>query len=765
MNLYNSRRDIPPFIDLSETLINFKLISILFFHLKVQEISESGNTEEPDQQQEEEEQNTDEQPQVIDIDENSIDTTGSDNEVELVESTMEDVDSANIQLNIVNERTKYGEQQHDGNFKSPKKVTSTTTSSKKQAEPPVVMDSDSNYSFSEHFDVPATAVEEEEEQTSENVEKQQEENTTEQMKDPREMEPMPDYIPLIDSTEDQVEEISDNENMGISRRFVPAETDEEMEEEEHDKRKTSSPVPELPCEAKIYLTHFHSKYLLSPVGNAFLVKTSRAHKLKARLDFTSIGHVLVIFGMPSDQDKFQRELLLKYRELEDESNQKQTQSNLNVPKRTDVLIKFLRENITQLLNNLGNVNHLLKRLQFLERQQSKSGYKLAEKVRRSLNMILVGQAGLQDGTMHLDKLLMSLKTLMNDYNSEDVTPPQLRSEITDHWKVIFTPYRHENYQQLVNAYNKLISKNRVPKLEIDPILLGHKVLDTSLTEEQKQKLEQPRTPTVTNSSNNNTETPKQIVPNPLNQKNTKLLKRKHNSGATSPSPTVTNTTPTTHKTKTPTSRPVSPVKISQTNTTRGDNAINTTNVKNKTTSNTPATSTPKTSKTANNTPTTAKAKSSTNTTPNANKSKQITNSTNVTPTTNTSTTPTAAPKKQTPKIMPPPPFINPENRSTVSTTIQEVSDKWKSTCDTILTQISSDKPSGKKDGRTLDSKLPSTFWSRESMRYLDDCVRLAASRPQVVEKLKRVQNKSKNGQLSYNDYLAVIKLHTALNGK
>ena len=684
----------------------------------------------------------------------------------MIGSTVND-DMENIQLNTVNERATTAEESEEGNFKSPKNVSSTVdTTSKSSTEPPVVLDSDSNYSFSEHFDVPSKSVDVDAGADSQVLPSEEESillNSSRPKSRP--METLPDYIPLFDSSREEMN-VTDNDKetslSGISRRFVAADTDEEMDCNES--RERDDPLPEVPCEAKIYLTHAHSKYLLSPMGNAFLIKMSKSHKLKARLDFTSVGHVLVIFGLPSNQDNFQRELLLKYRELTEENNQKQCQNNLNVPKRADVLIRFLRDNITQLLNNLGNVNHLLKRLQFLERQQSKSGNKLAEKVRRSLNMILLGQAGLKDGTMHLDKLLRSLKTLINDYSNDEVTSPQLRTEITDHWKVIFSPYRHENYQQLVDAYNKLISKNRMPKLIIDPILLGQKVLDTSLTEEQKQKLEQPRT-SVTITEITDAEPGKQIVPNPLNDKTAKITKRKQNVCApnisASPSPSVQ---PSANKVKTPMSRPVSPTKVMQNILSRTDNSGSPTNFKAKATAtlncNPSGASTPLKAKTPGSTNTSIKTKTLISTTSATNRSKPTGNPT--TPTT------TLSAKKQAQKAMPPPPFANPDKRSAVSTTIQKVSDKWKSTCDTLLTEISSDKPKLDKSanrGRLREAKLPSTFWSRESMRYLDDCVRLASARSDVLEKLKRVQNKSKNGQLSYNDYLAVIKLHTALCGK
>lgn len=633
----------------------------------------------------------------------------------IVESTVSDVD---IQLNIVNPVATT--RSNIANFKPPNKVTSSNN-------PPQIMDSDSNYSFSEHFDdVPSTSNGSGKTDSNE----MQNENTelpnitrplvSKEKSKSRPMETLPEFIPLVDSTGDCEEDEDASEiaepregnglRTGISRRFVAAESDEDSKDyEEH------RPVaPSHPCEAKIYLAHLHSKYLLSPDGRNFLAKSAKSCQLKARLDFTSVGHVLVIFGLPENQDKFQRELLLKYRELSDHINSKQLQPTPNVPKRTDVLIRFLRDDINQLLGNLGNVNHLFKRLQYVERQQSKSGFKLADKIRRSLNMILIGQAGLQEGNMHLDKVIGGLKTLMNDYTAEEVAPLSLRTEITTHWKVIFSSYRHNNYQDLVENYNNLISKNRMPKLIIDPLLLGHKVLDTSLTAEQREKLEQPKPPADTSPpqsepakpSVNNTTTPKQSKQNKRKQN----LNTAANNSPNSPLPNS--------KTKMSITQ-MSPAKTPSAQSIRMDNS----NI---------------------NTPT--KSKSTAN---------------------NSMVTPVNASKKQHPKMMPPPPFANPEKRSTVTTgCVTDFSDKWKTTCDTILTEITA-KSSAKKGGNNSvrDSKLPSTFWSRESMRYLDECVSIVETRPELMEKIKRVQNKSKNGQLSYNDYLAVIKLHTALTGK
>ncbi|XP_075164634.1 zinc finger CCHC-type containing 7 [Haematobia irritans] len=612
---------------------------------------------------------------------------------EEVESTTGN-DEDDIQLNVVTPTLS-----NFSNFKSPNNVTSVTN-------PPQFLDSDSNYSFSEHFDLPSTSTNIPGQISPDNENSQFEApvvaHSVVSRNKSRPMEDLPEFIPLVDSTLycDNEEVVDQNSGRilpeGISNRFVVAESEDEENSNGRGSKTVQSLPDGLPCEAKIYMNNFHSKYLLSQEGGIFLKRCSKNCDLKARLDFTSVGYVLVIFGLPKDQDKFQRELLMKYREIADQEGQKNVRSTPNIPKRTDVLIRFLRDDINQLMSNLGNVNHLYKRLLYVERQQSKSGAKLADKIRRSLNMILVGQAGLQDGNVHLDKILLGLKTLINDYSSEESTPLSLRSEISRHWKFIFSSYRHENYQDLIRTYNNLVLKNRMTRIAIDPLILGNKVLNTSLTAEQKEKMEQSKPQSESeNNSSSSSGSQNNLRINSLTPKTSKIPKRKTNQGLGTPT--------MTH----------SPIKTPVTQNIRSDMNM----------------STPI-------------------------KTKSLTTN---------ATTPISGSRKQQSKILPPPPFANPEKRSTVVTNVQQVSEKCKNTCDTLLKEIS--KPSPRKGSNVRDSKLPSTFWSRESMRYLDECIIIVSSRPELMEKVRRVQNKSKNGQLSYNDYLAVIKLHTALTGK
>uniref|UniRef100_A0A1A9W4B1 Zinc finger CCHC domain-containing protein 7 n=1 Tax=Glossina brevipalpis TaxID=37001 RepID=A0A1A9W4B1_9MUSC len=518
--------------------------------------------------------------------------------------------------------------------------------------------SNSNYSFSEHFQKPSAS-----EAISTQTGDLQNSKLVKQNTKVWEMQALPDFIPLLDFIEaDDTSNYNKDSGApteddclqaGISRKFIMINSDEENAEN------SDRSSPNSPCEAKIYLTRFHSKYLLSPKGHDFLIKTSEQCNLKVRLDWTSVGHVLIIFGVPAAQDKFHAKLLdvfQKHFEL------MHVQKFQNVPKRTDALIRFLRENIKQLLTNLGNVNELLRRVESLEKQQTKSGYKLVERARRYLNMILLGQAGLSNGSMHLDKLLMSLKTLINNHSAEDMAPSELRTEIKKHWMPIFTPYRHSNYHEMVETYNQLVSRKRLPKLNVDLELLG--VFDTNLTVRQKQKIysKQPA-----------------ALPNSPNGKIGKNMKRKQRSDD---------------------------IKL-------------------------PALSLSK------------KFKVSTHMTAS---SKQ--ESTKIIPDNDTK----KAQQKQWKQMMPPPQaVVNIKERSATD---------FKVCYDTFLSKITSEAKN-----RSRNPKLSSIYWSRESLPILNQCFDIMTGTSQVFEKLKHVQTKAKNSQLSYTDYLAVAKLRDSLIGK
>uniref|UniRef100_A0A1A9ZU64 Zinc finger CCHC domain-containing protein 7 n=1 Tax=Glossina pallidipes TaxID=7398 RepID=A0A1A9ZU64_GLOPL len=537
-------------------------------------------------------------------------------------------------------------------------VTDNCVSNVEDVESP---GSNSNYSFSEHFQE-SSASKPVCDQTTDLQQLQPVKQNTKM----REMKALPDFIPLFDltdindiSTYDKNNEAPTEDDClqaGISRKFVMINSDEENAEN------SGKLPPHSPCEAKIYLTRFHSKYLLSPKGHEFLIKTSEECSLKARLDWTSVGHVLIIFGLPAAQDKFHAKLLDIFQK---HFEMMQLQKFQNVPKRTDGLIRFLRENIRLLLTNLGSAKSLLRRVETFEKRQTKYAYKLAEKARRSLNMILLGQAGLADGTNHLDKLLVSLKTLIDNHNAEDIAPPELRTEITEHWTPIFTPYRHSNYQEMVETYNKLISRNRLPKLNFDLQLLGVKVFNTKGTVGRKERI---------NSGQLSSLNIQSALSNSTSGKNGKNVKRRQK-----PDDVKLQSSPSYKDSKIATPATISSTQVSSVKLASNDTK--------------------------------------------------------------------KSPQKQCKQMMPPPQA----NTNEASTT------NFKNCCDTFLSNITSETKK-----RSGNAKLPSVYWSRESLLFLNECIDVITGPAKVLEGLQRVQTKAKNSQLSYADYLAVIKLRNSL---
>ncbi|XP_050336084.1 uncharacterized protein LOC126762991 [Bactrocera neohumeralis] len=575
-------------------------------------------------------------------------------------------------------------------FKTPSEIPGTIAASQRsQSKDNLTVDSDSNYSFSDHFEIPAPAVSTKNTAHTEEEEMDAQPSTSAAAKGKqrhvREMEPLPDFIPLGDNSD--VNMVNDT-NTGISHRFVAADTDDENINENKNEN-------DSPCEAKVFLTPFHSNYLLSPTGHDFLVQKSKECNIKARLDWTSVGHVLVIFGLAFDQDTFHKALLEQCQKLMDQMNNKQF-SGIRVPKRIDALIRFLRENISQLQSDLGDVNDLQKRIKNLEKTHTKANMKLAEKYRRLLNMILLGQAGLGDGDKHLDKLLINLKSLINDYQAENMVPQSLREEIDSHCKVLFTSYRHDNYPELIQTYNQMPNNEKI-NVNIDPRLLGQKMLDVSLTPEQKSRLEQ--SPVLGPSAQ------------PGNQT---LTRRKSTENTVSNSPYAAKSRLPT-KQKDLTQPPVAQATITNA-------PVVVAKGKNRPQNTTIVETTPEVGNT--------KAKSNINT-----------------------------PVKG--QNFAPPPFINPQQKSTVITNIKEAIQNRPPAFNDLLHGNCNASAGGY--GK-VPSEGPSVFWSRESSRYLGECIRMAESNTELLQKLQRIQTKSLEGSLSYNDYRAVIKLHGAMVG-
>ncbi|XP_058838609.1 uncharacterized protein LOC131694158 [Topomyia yanbarensis] len=258
---------------------------------------------------------------------------------------------------------------------------------------------DSNYSFSEFFEEsPVTSQ-------------------------PHAQEPLPDYIPLTSS-----------ETPSSSTLVCSAEQN---------------------SDAKIYLTKPHAKILLGPNGAAFLKDASAKFTLKLSVSFQSVGNVLMVNGSSIAQDNFHNELV-KY--LNDASHQNEQLKNINnVPKLTEKTIIYIVEHLQLLTRPYLNVKNIFNRYQNFD-----GNAKTADKIRRTLNIVLFGQFGMREGRDHLNKLQLNLKELRN---SQDLNVSMsVRNEINQHIRYIFTGYDHANYGDIVNEYEELRRKQKLIKV-------------------------------------------------------------------------------------------------------------------------------------------------------------------------------------------------------------------------------------------------------------------------------------------------------------
>lgn len=316
----------------------------------------------------------------------------------------------------------------------------------------IAHDSDSNYSFSDYFAKHHAATTGQEKPAGEIV------TFEDAVK-------MPDFIPL-----------------GRDEDFDLLDAHETHEPSQSTTSKESIPFdqinnddnPSKYGEAKIFLTKDHSKYLLRRNGGlTFLSETYTKHNVIVRMEWRNIGNVLIVQGKPSAQDNFHADLMAYCMAAEEDVRKKQEISQ-QVPKNRATLIRFLKEQISQLEKPLAFAKDCFVRMKINEQQRSKTGTKNADKARKTLNMILFGQTGLRDGAMHLTALQSNLRCLIEN-ETKDVISNVFRNEVFQHYKYIFSSFSHDNYAELVNEYEKMRKSKQLPVLKLDRKLLGLKI--------------------------------------------------------------------------------------------------------------------------------------------------------------------------------------------------------------------------------------------------------------------------------------------------
>lgn len=306
-------------------------------------------------------------------------------------------------------------------------------------------DSDSNYSFSEFF--------EGEHQLDELSDSAKESTSIDDTGS------NPDFIPLDNGAEEIVE---DNGGISTDIRHMVEEDSSQLRPVE----KTT-----------IYLSKDHCKYLLTRSGNEFLTNANSKHSVVVRMEWSNFGNILIVEGSKRSQDNFHLDLRAyceAYCEAAEKAAHAKRLTSQKLPRNRLSLIKFIKDQIIQLENSHGNVKELYLRMCMHKKQNNKNNNKNADRIRRSLNMILMGQTGLREGPMHLKLLQSNLKSLMLLENVKEVANP-IREEVFKHYQYIFSPVEHNDYPGLLSEYEAIRKQKQRPVIELDRSLLGLKI--------------------------------------------------------------------------------------------------------------------------------------------------------------------------------------------------------------------------------------------------------------------------------------------------
>lgn len=566
-------------------------------------------------------------------------------------------------------------------FKTTTKVSSSAIAlASRSSITPHDLDSDSNYSFSEHFEVPSSTTTLNESQTDKSGP----------------MDALPDIIPLSSVDDEAEHDIEHNTNSrGISmcvNSNVSTFSSSVAAQEES--------MPDMPSEAKIVMAHDQTQYLFSPEGRQFLIDSAKQCNVNVRMDFKEYGYVLVIYGLKKNQEDLQVLLLRRSQDVKRKSIEFQCQKP---PKRIDVLIRFIRDGINSLTGNLGNAQGHYFRIKELERMNTKNGFKLAERKRRLLNMILFGQAGLNNGSMHLDQLLLILKRLVDDHKADENASAAIRNEIEEHWKVIFSPIDHPNYESLLQSYDSLDEKNRLSGLNIEPALLGLKTPRKGQPTQKRGRVASPPPPPPVWQHDSN---------NAKNRSSKQQL--------------LFNGKGADQQDERPPPPPSMPV-LNRNNNNSGGNRVQKQRINQLQRPQVPPPPIWQ------------------------HEEQHISNK--------------SRSQKQRPQTCPKSPgqqqqvswsCKNMQQRASANLQLHR-NHPLQSECVNLLAGMEHSSY----NTINTDASKPSLFWSRESLKYLDELLKITTN-SETLERMNRVLKRSRNGQLSHNDYRAVIRLHSLM---
>lgn len=232
-----------------------------------------------------------------------------------------------------------------------------------------------------------------------------------------------------------------------------------------------SDTSDVVTSARIYFTNDIAVKLKSKEGEQWLEETIA--KCNIILENTDMNSFLSLKGKVADQEAFQTALRewskpnLENANPETENLSLQQSENgvlsNNIPKNRNNVLRKLSKALQSLKEDLGDPVQMYKELHYLQnrhmellkqklinpKQLSNNRDNINETLKK-LNMILLGQAGLADGSQHLNELF-ALQDKLIKYRQKNITT-ELRQEIGEHYHCIFTAMPRNDYGDLLKKY-------------------------------------------------------------------------------------------------------------------------------------------------------------------------------------------------------------------------------------------------------------------------------------------------------------------------
>ncbi|XP_045772443.1 uncharacterized protein LOC123872284 [Maniola jurtina] len=267
----------------------------------------------------------------------------------------------------------------------------------------------------------------------------------------------------------------ENEATDKAPDFIP------ITSENHDKQgqiiqdNEVSDTSDVVTSARIYIPKEIVEKLKTEEGGTWMKEAIKKNNVTLESDI--ITFYISIKGTVGNQEAFQTELRdwistkqNKERAVSEseadvtqESITDQSLMSNDIPKNRNNVLRKLNKAFETLKTDLGDPKTLYRELVYLQNRHEQllkgkaiSPQKLSNNrsningMLRKLNMVLIGQAGLADGSRHLSELHLLHEKLTN-FRQKNI-PTTLREEIGQHFHYIFTAIPRDDYVELLNKY-------------------------------------------------------------------------------------------------------------------------------------------------------------------------------------------------------------------------------------------------------------------------------------------------------------------------